>query len=448
MKSSNFLKSVAEHYEEYPYPERDPEDEKKRLYSPMPDCLDRVNYYCFSGEMLFNSDFRVLVAGGGTGDTVIFMAEQLRDAGSEVVCLDISTASMEIARKRAAVRGLTNIRWVHGSLLDLPTMELDNFDYINCSGVLHHLENPKQGLAALNSALKENGAMSIMVYGKYGRTAIYMIQELMRRINSGESNMGEKVNNCHKVLESLPVTHWFSHEKKQSPNWEYNEPIELYDLFLHSQDRAYSIPELYEFVEAEGLHIMHMLRYGNDARGNNIYDPGSYINDKDLLKNIKTFSTQKQQAIAELLYGGIGTHTFYASRTSKPPPSAENLDNIPHLDINSNSDDYSLLHSLVSNSQDNVEIKKGLHGEYVIRFAKSQLTEGIFEYMDGKNTLGTIFKKIISSHKYKKLRPTIPKLQKEFMTIYSAFSTYDWMFLRSSKATPPLTVQEMQSRVK
>ena len=31
--------------------------------------------------------------------------------------------------------------------------------------------------------------------------------------------------------------------------------IGLYDLFLHKQDRAYTIPQLYEFVENAGLNI-------------------------------------------------------------------------------------------------------------------------------------------------------------------------------------------------
>ena len=447
MKPPNYLESVADQYEEFPYPERDPVDEKKRLYSSMPDCLDRVNYYCFSGRINIDADFRVLVAGGGTGDAAIFMAEQLRDNGSEVVYLDISTASMEIAQKRATVRGLTNIRWVHGSLLDVPTMELGNFDYINCSGVLHHLENPGQGLSALNSVLKENGAMSIMIYGKYGRVATYMIQDLMRRINSGESSMAKKVRNCQIILEDLPPTHIFTYKKLLYPNSEFKKPIELFDLFLHSQDRAYSIPDLYEFVEGEGLQVIHMHRYGDDPRGNNIYNPRSYINDEGLINKLKILPIQEQQAIAELLHGAISTHTFYVSRRPRPLPSVADLNNIPYLGIDSNPSVYSNLYSYVCQAQDTVEIRRGLSGEYVISFNKSPLTEGIFKYMDGNITLGAIFKKIISSQKYRKYHPTIPKLQKEFAEILSAFSTYDWMFLRSHKVNHPLTLKEMQSRI-
>jgi len=44
------------------------------------------------------------VAGGGTGDHTIFLAEQLREYDASVTCIDISRASLEIARKRGRIR--------------------------------------------------------------------------------------------------------------------------------------------------------------------------------------------------------------------------------------------------------------------------------------------------------------------------------------------------------
>src|SRR5207249_9481006 len=123
--------------------------------------LELITVYCFKGRSNFSQEFQVLVAGGGTGDQTIFLAEQLRhNRRAEVVHLDISEKCNEIARRRAEVRNLTNITWVHGSVLDLPSLKLGPFDYINCVGVLHHLKEPKAGLQALRSVLKDEGAMS------------------------------------------------------------------------------------------------------------------------------------------------------------------------------------------------------------------------------------------------------------------------------------------------
>ena len=40
------------------------------------------------------------------------------------------------------------------------------FDLIQCSGVLHHLSNPQEGLNILSEALAEEGGAAIMVYAQ------------------------------------------------------------------------------------------------------------------------------------------------------------------------------------------------------------------------------------------------------------------------------------------
>jgi SAM-dependent methyltransferase len=56
------------------------------------------------------------VAGGGTGSALLYLAEQLRHTDAQLVYLDFSWRSLEIARERANIRGLNNIRWVHNSI--------------------------------------------------------------------------------------------------------------------------------------------------------------------------------------------------------------------------------------------------------------------------------------------------------------------------------------------
>src|SRR5690242_12167958 len=105
------MSGVREQYEAFPYPERNPEDEKQRLMHTWGDYLAQVNHYCFRGRVAFAEPIRVLVAGGGTGDATVFIAEQLRGTGSEIVHLDFSRQSAAIARRRAGIRGLDNVRW-------------------------------------------------------------------------------------------------------------------------------------------------------------------------------------------------------------------------------------------------------------------------------------------------------------------------------------------------
>ena len=156
---------VAAQYEAYPYPARNPQDEKTRLVDGSPSNLAEVDHYIFGGSRDFRQPLRALVAGGGTGDGLILLAQHLagRRCPAEVVYLDLSAASRRIAEARAKTRGLTNIQFHTGSLLDLPRLGLGIFDYIDCCGVLHHLENPGAGLAALTSVMAPEGGMGLML---------------------------------------------------------------------------------------------------------------------------------------------------------------------------------------------------------------------------------------------------------------------------------------------
>ncbi len=105
MSSTRYVAQVREQYEALPYPPRDPGDEKNRLVRTWLDDLAMINHYCFSGKQTFRNRFRVLIAGGGTGDSTIFLAEQLRHTDAEIVHLDISRAAIEVANACGARMG-------------------------------------------------------------------------------------------------------------------------------------------------------------------------------------------------------------------------------------------------------------------------------------------------------------------------------------------------------
>src|SRR5262245_66483010 len=147
---------VRAQYEAYPYPPRDPRDEARRLIEGSPSHLLEINHYVFAGRRDFRQPFRALIAGGGTGDGTIMLAQHLADRGcpADLVYLDLSTAARGIAEARAQQRGLESIRFITASLLDLPRLELGRFDYVDCCGGLHHLPHPAAARALLAEALR------------------------------------------------------------------------------------------------------------------------------------------------------------------------------------------------------------------------------------------------------------------------------------------------------
>lgn len=263
--------------------------------------------------------------GGGTGDSVIYLAEQLRGTSAEIVYLDMSEASRSIAEQRAAVRGLNNITWLTESLLSIPELNIEKFDYINCSGVLHHLNDPLEGARALASALKDDGAMYLMVYAEYGRHAIYLMQKLFRELIPPHLSIQEKVNMARRIIGSLPVHHAFI---KDLDKWAneitasgYGDPG-LYDLLLHSVDRCYSVDEVYALAAAAELKLVTFL--GPDRR---FYDPAHLVAEESIRAAWREKSLQAQQSIAEKLFSNHIKHQCYLSRQAACTASMDDEDN-------------------------------------------------------------------------------------------------------------------------
>jgi 2-polyprenyl-3-methyl-5-hydroxy-6-metoxy-1,4-benzoquinol methylase len=153
-------------YEAYPYPSRDPRDEAKRLIVGSPGHLREIDYWIFGARRPASRPLHALIAGGGTGDGTIMLAQHLARMGrpGSVTWLDRSVAALRIAQARATARQLSNIVWERQSLLELPGSGLGPFDYIDCCGVLHHLPDPAEGLRALLSVLAPDGGIGLMVY--------------------------------------------------------------------------------------------------------------------------------------------------------------------------------------------------------------------------------------------------------------------------------------------
>jgi len=304
MTSGKEAASVRDQYEAYPYPPRDPADEATQLITGSPSDIVEIEHYVFGRKLTEDRVYRILVARGGTGDAMIMLASQLAARGivAEIIYLDLSSASLDIARARAVARRLENIIFIQAPLCELPQRDLGKFDYIDCCGVLHHLPDPLAGLQILAVALQPEGGIGLMVYGRLGRTGVYEAQDLLR-LMVGELPDPERVKTGHALLEDLPPTNWLLRNSHIGDHRNAGD-AGIYDLLLHRQDRAYSVPDLFALAAAAGLRITGFVE---PAR----YDPCNCLQDAALRKKVSALPWPEQCAAAELICGNLKVHICY-----------------------------------------------------------------------------------------------------------------------------------------
>lgn len=308
---------LAEQYETYPYPRRDPRDEAKRLIIGSPGHLREIDYWVFGAHRPASRPLHALIAGGGTGDATIMLAQQMARAGrmGSVTWLDRSAASLKIARERAAVRRLSNIVWEQRSLLDLPGSGLGPFDYIDCCGVLHHLPDPAEGLRALLSVLAPGGGLGLMVYAPHGRTGVYMLQDALRLLAPAHEPTAPRLDVAKRVMRHLPETAWLRRNGFLDDHINGGD-AGLYDLLLNPRDRAFTVSALHALLAREGLAVACWVE---PAR----YDPVPMLPDPRLRARVTALDPVQRAALAEALAGNVSAHIVYCVRQNEQTERAD-----------------------------------------------------------------------------------------------------------------------------
>ncbi len=308
---------VQAQYEAYPYPERRPTDERKRLITGSPSLPVEMDHWLWGGARDWSRPLRALVAGGGTGDALIQLAQLLSDARRpyQITYLDMSVAARGIAEKRAKVRKLDGIAFVTGSLLDAAAH--GPFDYIDCCGVLHHLADPQAGFDALAAALAPEGGIGLMVYAPHGRSGVYPLQAAFGALFQGLAPE-QRLKRGRRILAALPDAHPFKRNTRLVDHAQGDAGF--YDLLLHGRDRPFAITELLGALEAAGLDYA-------GCPEPMLYDPARLVGEVPA-----GLGGAQVMQLAEDLRGTFKTHVVYARKAGQvvAPPLGQ-VDAVPHL---------------------------------------------------------------------------------------------------------------------
>jgi len=412
----------AERYNALPYPPRDPADEKKRLISGSPSHILEIDHCIYGGRRDWTQPFRALVAGGGTGDATVMLAQQLADAKcpAEIVHLDLSQASSDIARARVAMRGLKNVQFVTGAIEELAALKLGRFDYIDCCGVLHHLAEPDRGLRILADQLADDGGIGLMVYAPVGRTGVYHLQPMLRLI-AGSDPWPDRVATAKKLLAQLPATNWF--KKNTALGDHLLGDAGIADLLLPARDRPYAIVDFVRLIDAAGLRLASLVTALR-------YEPALYLRDPDLLARLAKTQPLERAAFAELLAGNMRTHLAYAVKAANKTQTVAIADAPAAVPVLREPHDPAIAAARGAPAGKTIALAAQFDG-YTARIALPGLAPAILTRIDGRASIGAIF---AACEGAASPAPDWPTFKREFDRLFVILNGLNKLFLRRPRA--------------
>src|SRR5262245_26935636 len=243
-KQSMNTDPVCQFYTDHPYPP--PVDNLDRARDEARDeNRQRAEFHLFWPDKPYQAELDILVAGCGTWQAAKYA---ISHPDARVTGIDVSATSLDHTERMKKKYNLTNLETRELPIENVEALDR-RFDLIVCTGVLHHLADPDAGLRSLRSVLKPDGAMYLMVYAPYGRAGVYLLQEYCRRLGIGTS--AREINDLASVVEALPQQHPLVTLLRSSRDM--LNANALADALLNPRDRSYSVPQLFDFIERNGM---------------------------------------------------------------------------------------------------------------------------------------------------------------------------------------------------
>ena len=257
----------------------------------------------------YKPDLDVLIAGCGTNQAAVIAH---RNPGAKVVGVDISQPSLDHQQYLKDKHGLWNLELHRLPVEEVSTLGLD-FDLIISTGVLHHLADPQVGMKALGGCLRQDGAIGVTLYAKYGRTGVEVLQSIFRDMGLRQDDASVQI--VKEAISVLPETHPLRTYLKAEGDWELQFDAAVVDTFLHGRDRSYDVDGCVDLVTSAGLVFQGWLintpYYPHDwfGPGTAAYGPVSALPERKLW------------SVMERLHIMAACHFFMACRPERPKES-------------------------------------------------------------------------------------------------------------------------------
>ena len=241
-KTSN---KVRYQYEENPYPRWRYADNHPKV-----NFLNEVNSDIYPNKILLNNELKkpkILIAGCGTGQQ---LARKINYKDVDILAIDLSLSSLAFAKRKMQELKINNIEFLHTDLLKLQKLR-KKFNIIECMGVLHHLENPEQGLNVLLDLLETNGFLKLGLYSELARQHIVEVRNFISE-NKFKNNI-EDIRNFREIAKNNKDNISL---QKLNNNFDFHTTSSLRDLVFHVKEHRFSLPKISKLLQKYNLEFL------------------------------------------------------------------------------------------------------------------------------------------------------------------------------------------------
>ncbi len=250
-------KKVSDFYNVEPFPSYKLNDNKFTILS-----IGEKNQFLkqFKNEIGYKK--KVLEAGAGTCQLITYIAI---GTNNDCYALDSSKRALDMGNSFAKTNNINNITYCKGDILE-EIFEENTFDFIWCSGVLHHTKNAKIGFEQLSKYLKKDGIIVIGLYNKYGRFWTNMRRIIYKLFGPKLIHYLDPV--VRKIIRNNKL------DKNKINSW-------IRDQYNHPLEKSYTLDDVLKWFEKNNIKYVNSLPQCDFSNNNNNFflqkEKGSFI---------------------------------------------------------------------------------------------------------------------------------------------------------------------------
>jgi len=260
---------VREQYEENPYPRWVNLEIPIKMKSIAQVC-DDINLELHSENIKEVVAPAILIAGCGTGQQSIGTASSFSDC--QVLAVDLSLTSLAYAKRETIELGIKNLEYLHADILKLDQLKQE-FDIIESTGVLHHMNEPMAGWKVLSDILKPGGLMHLGLYSELARGDIVKARESIALQGIGTSE------------EEIRKFRWSMIKSNSKEMYRLTKSSNFFtistlrDLIFHEKEHRFNLPQIQDNLDELGLKFCGFENKDIVARFRGFHNEGSDIYD-------------------------------------------------------------------------------------------------------------------------------------------------------------------------